>query len=141
MQDFPSVNNSINKTFENQNASTEISNLNSNNEAEDDVCNKVSPKKALLWRKAYEHLQKQADMMIKRVHMKGGPVNVGNVVQVSISKVDLVKTDCKNLMLMVVEEWLLKKNPPTYRLANKLFQMNHLCSVGAITVVEDVNPK
>ena len=53
--------------------------------------------------------------------MKGGPMNVGDVVQISFSKVDLVKTDCKNVMLMVVEKETFKKNPLACRLANKLF--------------------
>ena len=44
--------------------------------------------------------------MVKRVHLKGGFVNIRDVAQIEVRTVDLVKTDCKNLTLIVVEEKL-----------------------------------
>ena len=79
--------------------------------------------------------------MIKRAHLKDGSINVGDVVQIGVSAVDLAKTDCKNLTLMAVEERTFKKNPPLCRLANKLFQLKTLYGPGSITVVKDVDPK
>ena len=57
-------------------------------------------------------------------------MNVGNVVQITMRRVNLAKTDCKNLTLMVVEERIFKKAPPTHHLAKKIFQMKHLHSPG-----------
>ena len=42
---------------------------------------------------------------------------------------------------MVVQEKNSQENPPTHRLANKLFQMSSLHRAGAITVFKDLNPK
>ena len=62
--------------------------------------------------------------MIKRANLIGGVINVRDIVQISINRVDLAKTDCKNLTLIVVEEKTFKKKPLMCRLANKLFQMS-----------------
>ena len=59
--------------------------------------------------------------MIRRAHLQGGSMNVGNIFQIGTNKVDLAKTNYKNLTLMVVEEKTFKKNPPMHCLANKLF--------------------
>ena len=61
--------------------------------------------------------------MIKRAYLKGSSINVGNIAQIELNVVDLAKTDCKNLTLIVVEERTFKKTPPLYHLANKLFQL------------------
>ena len=79
--------------------------------------------------------------MIKRANLKGGTINVGDIIRIGINRVDLAKTDCKNLTLMVVKEKTFKKKPSMYRLANKLFQMSTLYGAGSITVIKDLNPK
>ena len=40
--------------------------------------------------------------MIKKTNLKGGSINVSDIAQISTYRVDLAKTDCKNLTLMVV---------------------------------------
>ena len=117
--DLPINDNSNN----NQRNTADVSNNATDNENEEDALDEVSPRRALLRTEANKHKQKQAEGMIRRAHMKGGSVNVGDVVQITISRVDLAKTDCKNLTLMVVEERTFRKNPPMHRLANKIFQM------------------
>ena len=101
----------------------------------------MSPERKKLRKQAFKHLQKQAQQMIKRAHLKGGSINVGGIVQIRVSAVDLAKTDCKNLALMAVEDRTFKENPPLCRLTNKLFQLKNLYGPGSITVVKDVDPK
>ena len=109
-------------SFESNQGSTSVTENVDNNE--------VSPERSKLRKQSFKHLQKQAQQMIKRAHLKGGSINVGDVVQIGVSAVDLAKTDCKNLTLMAVEERTFKKNPPLYRLANKLFQLKTLYGPG-----------
>ena len=79
--------------------------------------------------------------MIKRTYLKGGSINIGNIVQIGLSKVDLAKTDCENLTLMVVEERTFRENLSLYYLANKLFQLKNLCGAGLITIIKDIDLK
>ena len=79
--------------------------------------------------------------MIWRVNVKGGEINVGNIVQIGMNRVDLAKTDCKNLTLMVIQEKTFKKKLSMCRLANKLFPTSTLHRARAITVIKDLNPK
>ena len=88
------------------------SNQDSNYDKENADLIEVSPNRAKLRNKSCKHLQKQACQIIRRANLQGSPINVGNVVQIGISTVDLAKTDCKNLTLMVVEEKTFRKNPP-----------------------------
>ena len=47
--------------------------------------------------------------MIKRANLKGGAINAGDIIQIGVNRVDLSKTDCKNLALIVVEERTFEK--------------------------------
>ena len=82
-------------------------------------------------------MQKQTQQIIKRAHLKGSLINVSDIVQKRVSKVDLAKTDCKNFTLIVVKERIFRKNPSLYCLANKLFWLKNLYRAGSITVIKD----
>ena len=41
--------------------------------------------------------------MIRCTNNKGRPIKVGDMVQIEVDKVNLLKTDCKNLALLVIE--------------------------------------
>ena len=138
---LPSVNNSTDDRLNVPATPAISSNQDSNDNEADNALDEVSPRRAKLRKEAYKHLEKQAEYMIRRANMKGGHVNVGDIVQIGISNADLAKTDCKNLTLMVVQEVTHKKAPPQYRLANKSFQMKNLYGLGSITIVKDANPK
>ena len=79
--------------------------------------------------------------MIWRANVKGGKINVSNIAQIGMNRVDLAKIDCKNLTLIVAQEKTFKKKPSMYYLANKLFEMSTLCRARATTVIKDLNPK
>ena len=79
--------------------------------------------------------------MIRKVNIKGSKINIRDIVQIGMNRIDFAKTDCKNLTLMVVQEKTFKKKPSMHRLANKLFQISTLCRAGATTIIKDLNPK
>ena len=53
---------------------------------------------------------KHAKEMIPRANVKSGKINIGNIIEININRVDLTKTDCNNLTLMVIQEKTLKRN-------------------------------
>ena len=68
-------------------------------------------------------------------------IDIDNIVQIPLSDVDVSKADCKTLTLLVVEKKNNRKTPPTFRLANKQFQLENLHRAGSITVLSNVSPK
>ena len=70
--------------------------------------------------------------MKKRAKLKDGEVNVGCVVQISISNYDRTKLDAPNLSCVVVEVTKSRK----FRLACKVGAMKTLCSMNRVSVIK-----
>ena len=79
--------------------------------------------------------------MKKRANLVRSEINVGDIIQIPLSNINVVKVVCKYLTLIVVEKKEFKKAPLMCRLVNKVFQLDKLHGAGSLSILRNIDPK